>query len=224
MSLLITCEHAGNHVPAEFQHLFAGKEEVLNSHRGWDPGALEIAQHVSDVLSAPLHYSSTTRLLIEANRSLHHPELFSEFTNHLSHEVKQELIHRYYLPYREPIESFIRKNTTPVLHLSIHSFTPIWKGESRTTDIGLLFDPDRTLELNFCTNLQAALRQSFPSFTIDYNKPYLGIDDGLTTYLRGQFSNERYCGIEIEFNQKHILQRRELEKLFAATVEDVLKQ
>lgn len=206
MSLLITCEHAGNHVPAEFQSLFEGKEEILSSHLGWDPGALEIAQHLASTLSAPLYYALTTRLLIETNRSLHHPELFSEFTKHLSTEQKQELIHRYYLPYREPIESFIRKSTTPGLHLSIHSFTPSWKGESRTTDIGLLFDPARTAEVNFCTNLHSGLCKAFPELTIDYNKPYLGSDDGLTTYLRSQFTNEHYCGIEIEFNQKFVNQ------------------
>ena len=38
----LSCEHGGNHIPTAYQPLFKGAEEVLASHRGWDPGALEL--------------------------------------------------------------------------------------------------------------------------------------------------------------------------------------
>ena len=37
--LVITCEHGGNHIPGAYRHLFQGQEAVLQSHRGFDPGA-----------------------------------------------------------------------------------------------------------------------------------------------------------------------------------------
>jgi hypothetical protein len=39
---------------------------------------------------------------------------------------------------------------------------------------------------------------------IEFNKPYLGIDDGLTTYLRTVYPDSHYAGIEIEINQKFV--------------------
>jgi predicted N-formylglutamate amidohydrolase len=95
------------------------------------------------------------------------------------------------------------KSNKPIIHLSIHSFTPVWKGKIRTTDIGLLFDPDRKPELNFCEKLKSNLAGNFPDFTIDWNKPYAGVDDGFTTYLRLKWPEQEYLGIEIEVNQKY---------------------
>jgi hypothetical protein len=41
---LITCEHGGNDVPAEYAELFRGREAMLQSHRGYDRGALRMAR------------------------------------------------------------------------------------------------------------------------------------------------------------------------------------
>ena len=40
---IITCEHAGNEVPARYRDLLRGSEALLQTHRGWDPGALSVA-------------------------------------------------------------------------------------------------------------------------------------------------------------------------------------
>lgn len=213
---IITCEHAGNEVPEQYAPLFAGSLSVLQTHRGWDLGALEIAQQMADKLSWPLYYTTISRLIIEANRSVDNPELFSEFTQTLSAATKNELIEKYYLPYRQKVEQFIASAQQPIIHLSIHSFTPIWKGYNRPTDIGLLFDPNRKHELEFCTMIKQACKESFPNWQIDFNEPYKGTDDGFTTYLRKVFSDGQYAGIEIEVNQKHQGNRHVAEGLIAA--------
>ena len=41
---LITCEHGGNRIPPRYRDLFAGCEALLQSHRGYDPGALTLAR------------------------------------------------------------------------------------------------------------------------------------------------------------------------------------
>jgi predicted N-formylglutamate amidohydrolase len=74
----------------------------------------------------------------------------------------------------------------------------------RDVDIGLLFDPERKLELAFCQDYRLALRAVPPPYRVHFNKPYLGIDDGFTTYLRTKFEDKDYAGIEIEINQKLI--------------------
>lgn len=201
-SLVISCEHAGNAVPDAHAHLFAGKEDVLNTHRGWDPGALPVAENLAHRFHVPLFACYQSRLLIEVNRALISPQLFSEFSTKLPAREKQSLIDTVYLPFRQSVEGYISVSPKPVLHLSVHTFTPVWAGNERAVDIGILFDPDREGEQTFSTQLHSALSRQLPDFRIRYNEPYAGKDDGHTTHLRTKFSSEEYLGIELEINQK----------------------
>lgn len=205
--VVITCEHAGNTIPPAFQNLFAGAKEILSTHRGWDTGALSIAQYLAQDLHAPLFYEDTSRLLIEMNRSLDNPTLFSEYTQALDKATQLQLIEEVYLPYRNQVISALKAiidSNQMALHLSIHTFTPILGQKIRKTDIGLLFDPERILEVEFSKKMQKSLKQNLPGMQIDFNLPYLGTDDGFTTFLRKEFSVKQYCGIEIEVNQKYV--------------------
>lgn len=207
MNVIVTCEHGGNKIPRKYLSLFRNKKKILNSHRGWDQGALILAKTISRDLSAPLIYSNISRLLIDLNRSLHHPDLFSEFSKPSSRLIKQELIDSIYIPYRSKVINKIKesKYRCPLTaHLSIHSFTPNLNGEQRTADIGLLYDPSRKSEKLICKKLQISLKENIPELNIRCNYPYRGNADGFTTYLRSQFNERNYTGIEIEINQKHI--------------------
>jgi predicted N-formylglutamate amidohydrolase len=201
-SLIITCEHAGNEVPEEYQSLFIDQQEILSSHRGWDPGAWLLARHLSKQLGAPLFGCLTSRLLIEANRSLDSDQLFSEFTTSLSKSEKENLIQQIYRPYRDHVIAAIERVSKPLLHLSIHSFTPTWNKQERKVDIGILFDPSRNSEYRFSQQLRENLQLNLPEFQIDFNEPYKGTDDGFTSWLRTEYNDAEYAGIEIEVNQK----------------------
>jgi predicted N-formylglutamate amidohydrolase len=141
-------------------------------------------------------------LLIEVNRSIDHSQLFSEFSTKLTAEEKTELIDNLYVPYRTAVREAISNSTQSVLHLSIHSFTPVLDGVERELEVGLLFDPDRASELSFCEDFAIRLAKELPGFRIKFNEPYKGVDDGFTTNLRTQFDDEFYRGIEIEINQR----------------------
>src|SRR5688572_6751482 len=204
MNLIVTCEHAGNQVPEKYNHLFTELKEVLESHRGWDPGALEIARYLAFECSAPLFCCETTRLLIEPNRSLHSHQLYSEYSKVLFETEHEHILQQYYFPHRNGVEEVISKAPNPVLHISIHTFTPMLNDQVRRVDVGLLFDPDRKSEVELCKRLGDELEQHLPTLNIMFNEPYKGTDDGFTTYLRTKFSDRKYVGIEIEVNQKHI--------------------
>jgi predicted N-formylglutamate amidohydrolase len=211
---VISCEHGGYEVPPVFTHLFRGAQPVLRSHRGWDPGTLPLYQQLES-LADFAKASTISRLLIELNRSLHHHELFSAYTRSLDQEAKEAIIRDYYLPYRTAIEQaighYVAQEDT-VYHLGIHSFTPVLNGEERNADIGLLFDPDRALEEEVCQRWRSLLQAEFPDFSIRFNYPYLGIDDGFTTHLR-QLHPLKYAGIEFELNQKWAYDREVQQKL-----------
>jgi predicted N-formylglutamate amidohydrolase len=204
MNLIITCEHAGNQVPARYNHIFADIKNVLDSHRGWDPGAVDIARFLATECNAPLFSCDTTRLLIETNRSLHSHQLYSEYSKKLYETDHDDILNQYYYPYRNAVEEVIAKVSKPALHLSIHTFTPVLNGHIRKVDIGLLFDPKRKKEVDFCQALADDLEQHLPYLHIDFNEPYKGTDDGFTSYLRTKFNDDEYLGIEIEVNQKYI--------------------
>jgi len=201
-SMVISCEHAGNSVPEEFSHLFMNAREELNSHLGWDPGAWQMAISIGSKFGITPVGNHITRLLIELNRSLFHPQLFSKYSQQLNKKDRDVLIHSIYLPYRDSVESLIQKSLKPVLHLSIHTFTPTWNNIERQVDIGLLFDPDRLGESDFCSHWKKVLDSDY-NLKIKFNEPYLGKDDGFTTYLRSRFPDNEYLGIEVEINQKY---------------------
>ena len=207
-SLILTCEHGGNEIPEEYAHLFQNAAEVLQTHEGWDPGALELAQYLSKKLNAPLFYSTTSRLLIELNRTLDWPGSWSAYTKELFQKDKEDIVNRYYIPYREEVETVLRAYVEAgkkTLHLSVHSCTPVLNGVVRYMDLGILFDPDRKIEQDFADGWKDSLLNLDPHLDIKYNYPYLGIEDGFTTYLRKVFPNDLYAGIEVEINQKYPL-------------------
>ncbi|MBC7773424.1 MAG: N-formylglutamate amidohydrolase [Pyrinomonadaceae bacterium] len=207
MQLLLTCEHATNRVPARFAPLFHEHQTLLSSHRGYDPGALMLARFMQRSLKSPLLASTVSRLLIENNRSLHHRNLFSLVTRELDDHERDRIIRQYYTPHRSAVvdraAAMMREGRT-VLHVGVHSFTPVLNGEVRRADIGLLFDPRRRLEASICRTWQARLEASLPGMVIRRNYPYKGISDGLTTSLRKQFPAGRYLGVELEVNSKHL--------------------
>lgn len=209
-NLIFTCEHGGNEIPAAFHSLFAGRENTLKSHNGWDIGALDLAQKLRMHLNAPLYFSTTSRLLVELNRSLHHPQLFSAFTRHLSGEDKEAILAEYYFPYRTKVEKAIQEmaGEADTVHISVHSFTPVLNGKKRKADIGLLYDPARKSEKAFCQEWKNEIKRMDDSLNIRFNYPYRGTADGFTTYLRKK-TGENYIGIELEVNNQLLLDEGE---------------
>jgi predicted N-formylglutamate amidohydrolase len=211
--LLLTCEHGGNRIPPRYRALFRGQRRRLESHRGYDRGALACARAMAARLAAPLFAAETSRLLVDLNRSLHHPALFSAVTRPLPRVVREQILEHHYHPHRRRVERWIAsriKSGRVVTHVAVHSFTPRLNGERRTADIGLLYDPRRALEAGVCAAWKQALKVDGRAARRNY--PYRGVSDGLTRHLRGRFPPERYAGIELEINQR-LLRRRGLEAL-----------
>jgi predicted N-formylglutamate amidohydrolase len=201
---IFSCEHGGFEVPEPYQSYFLGAEDVLQSHRGWDKGALEIAKYISRRANSKLTSNSVSRLLIECNRTLGHQDLFSEFSQKIPKEIQNNLIQEYYLPYRSQLERKIEQHLHhqhQVIHLSFHSFTPLLNGEIRKTEVGILFDPENKLEQDFANVWKKSIDEKKESWRVKFNYPYKGTDDGLTTYFRSKYK-ENYAGLELEINTK----------------------
>lgn len=178
---------------------------MLNTHRGYDPGALRLAQALAKALRAPLETSIISRLLIDLNRSMGHSQLYSVATRGASANLRTQIAGEYYQPYRVRVEHLVRQAVSHgrrVIHIASHSFTPVLHGKKRNADVGLLYDPSRQGELDLCARWKAALVARAPELRVRRNYPYAGKGDGLTSHLRSRFPQNAYVGIELEVNQR----------------------
>jgi predicted N-formylglutamate amidohydrolase len=199
--IVITCEHATNRVPDDLAACFKPHRALLKTHRGYDIGALPIADHLAATLAAPLFVGEVSRLVVELNRSPDSASLFSVVTRDLAAAAKRAILDRYYTPWRAAVRDHIaRALKGPVLHLSVHSFTPVLDGKTRELEIGLLFDPRRAREKSFCERWRRAINADpdAADLRVKMNLPYRGTSDGHTTALRREFPASRYAGIEVE--------------------------
>ena len=164
-----------------------------------------MAQELAAAFDGALVTSTVSRLLVDLNRSIGHPKLFSETTRHLPPPVREEILAQYYRPYREQVERLVAQAVADgqrVIHISSHSFTPELNGKVRNADVGLLYDPARHGEVELCARWRATLTERAPSLRVRRNYPYAGKGDGLTAYLRRRFAPNTYIGIELEVNQQ----------------------
>jgi predicted N-formylglutamate amidohydrolase len=205
---LITCEHGGNRIPAHYQRLFRGRRALLDSHRGYDPGALRMAKALASAFGAPLVTSTISRLLVDLNRSVGHPQFFSVATRSAPEKIRADVVERHYRPYREQVERLVAQIVSRgprVVHISSHSFTPALNGHVRRADVGLLYHPGRRSEALLCARWKEALAAVVPELRVRRNYPYAGRGDGLTSHLRLRFPQGTYVGIELEVNQRIVL-------------------
>jgi len=188
-SFVIVCDHASNRVPERYGSLGL-PAAALETHIAWDPGALAVARGLSDRLDAPLLWPSVSRLVIDCNRDPAAPDLI--ITEGEGRPVPGnrdldpgERAHRLgtiHAPYHAGIDACLAERLAegvPTALVAIHSFTPVWGGETRPWQIGVVFDEDRRL----ADEVIEALK-SDPAVTVGVNQPYSPADRVYYTLAR----------------------------------------
>ena len=211
--LILTCEHASNKLPAAFKS--AVPAEVLKTHRAYDIGALAVFRKLVKFAKPEFHCEGKySRLFVDLNRTITNKSAFSDYYEALDKATAAKTKAQataYWQEYRAAIEKFVESAIKPktraaksepeIVHLGIHSFTPELNGKVRNTDIGILYDPSRPKECELAQVIKAEIKRLHPEMKVQFNYPYKGTSDGLTTTLRKKIGT-RYVGIEIEINQK----------------------
>lgn len=178
--MVLVCEHASCFIPAHLSDLGLSPE-ARRSHAAWDPGALGVAQDLSQHLDAVLVASRISRLVYDANRPPGHPGAMPEQSEvydvpgnvGLSEKAKSHRYDNYYLPFHNAVAGAMSGPAAPIL-ITVHSFTPVYHGVAREVEIGILHDADRRLA-------DAMLTRSgdHTSHVVRRNEPY-GPVDGVT--------------------------------------------
>jgi predicted N-formylglutamate amidohydrolase len=216
MKLMLTCEHASNKLPAAFKK--AVPAEVLKTHRAYDIGAVQVFRKLVKFAKPEFYCEGKfSRRFVDLNRTITNKSAFSEYYDALEARNKSAAkkakvqATAYWQEYRAAIGKFVDSALKPktraarsepeIVHLGIHSFTPVLNGKVRNADIGILYDPTRPQERAYANVIKAEIKRLYPAMKVRFNYPYKGTSDGLTTTLRKKFG-QRYVGIEIEINQK----------------------
>ena len=154
-TFVLVCDHASNWVPGPLKGLGLHPGE-LERHIAWDPGALELARRLSELLDAPLVHATVSRLVLDVNRDpTHHGSVVtsSEDTiipgnQELSVEERSRRVQSIYEPYHQALANVIERcvaRNAALRVVSIHSFTPVYRQERRPWHIGVLSGDDRRL-------------------------------------------------------------------------------
>ncbi|HEV2573863.1 MAG TPA: N-formylglutamate amidohydrolase [Beijerinckiaceae bacterium] len=208
---LFICDHAANALPQAHGSLGLPPDQFAR-HIAWDIGAADVTRALAAHFHAPAVLSRYSRLLIDPNRGADDPTLVMRISDgalipgnaHIDDTEVARRTQAYWRPYRDAIAADLDTMTgarAPAV-ISIHSFTPVWRGAPRPWQIGLLWDGDDRIAQPLLTELEKQ-----PDLTIGDNEPYDGALIGDTLYDLG--TSRGLAHILIELRQDLIATRED---------------
>ncbi len=211
--ILLICEHASNRIPASLGSLGLDAE-VLQSHAAFDPGADPVARLMAEALNAPLILQRFSRLVYDCNRPPDAPSAMPERSEvydipgnaNLAAADREARTEALYVPFHQTITDHLdraagrARGRSPAI-VTIHSFTPIFHGQPRSVQLGLLHDRDARL---VDAMLDLAPDPGIPD--IRRNKPY-GPEDGVTHTLQRHALPRGLLNVMIEIKNDLIRDR-----------------
>lgn len=187
--MLFICEHASRAFPAEWGRLGLS-EAAAAAHIAWDPGALGLARGLAQRLGGGLVHAPVSRLVYDCNRPPDAPGAMAERSEvfavpgnaGLSPAARLRRVEAVYLPFQQGLAAEIARRVVigpaPVL-VTVHSFTPVWHGQPRAVEFGVIHDADARLA-------EAVVAEAAGSgLRTEINAPYAAAD-GVTHTLRLQ--------------------------------------
>jgi predicted N-formylglutamate amidohydrolase len=158
--IFLLCDHASPYIPPEYADLGL-PEGSLETHIAYDLGAAEMTRALAAALGCPAILSNFSRLLIDPNRGLDDPTLVVKLSDrnvipanqrvdkYQDRQEWQRRIDLFYQPYNDAIDAHLERvlaaDIYPII-LSVHSFTPVWRGDERPWHGAILWDNDPRLK------------------------------------------------------------------------------
>ena len=200
---LLVADHAGMRIPRALGTLGVSDSERAR-HIGWDIGIAGVSRRLADALDARLIQQNYSRLVIDCNRppgSETSMPVISELTPipgnvDLSEADKAARIAEIFRPYHDAIETELerrKQSGLPVALISMHSFTPSFKGVARPWHAGVLYNRDTRV-----AHILRDLLQAETGLTVGDNEPYSVTDHSdYTIPMHGERRGLHHIAIEI---------------------------
>ena len=200
--LLLLCDHASNRIPAEYRDLGLPSSE-LERHIAYDIGAAALTRELALRLRAPAVLSCFSRLVIDPNRGADDPTLIMRLSDGavvpgnagVDAAERERRLNRFFRPYHARISHVIDEMLAagkPPAILSIHSYTPVWKGAARPWHAGVLWDRDPRLALPLIDALRAEA-----GMQVGDNEPYEGALKNDTMYVHATSRGLAHALLEV---------------------------
>ena len=200
--LILLCDHASASLPAAYGALGLPPEQFAR-HIAYDIGARALTLGVAGRLQAHAVLSCFSRLLIDPNRGLDDPTLIMRISDgaavpgnrNVDEAERMRRIAQFHAPYHRAIAetiSAVRANGLVPLLVSIHSFTPVWRGWPRPWQVGILWDRD---EATARAMIDGFLVQG--DLVVGDNEPYHGALEGDTLNTHGTRAGLPHALIEV---------------------------
>ena len=179
---VVACEHASNRLPRALGTLGL-KASDLTRHIAFDPGAAELAKGIASRIGASLVVQRFSRLAVDCNRD---PALADAITTlseeteipgnlDLAPEAKASRIAGLWAPFHAALDRVIERRRAArraTALITVHSFTPVYRGVSRPWHVGII----STSERSFADAMLAALRRD-RGLVVGDNEPYSAKDN-----------------------------------------------
>ena len=180
-TLVLLADHASNRLPEGYPPALGLDPAEFERHIAYDIGVEGVTRRLAATLGAPAVLSRFSRLLIDPNRGEDDPTLIMRLSdgaivpaNHaLPPGERRRRIESYWRPYDEAVRGTIKaahgETGQPPVVVSIHSFTPYWRGVPRPWHAGVLWDGDARVARPLIEALDAA-----GDIVVGDNEPYSG--------------------------------------------------
>lgn len=199
---LLICDHASNALPPHYGDLGLAESEFTR-HIAYDIGAAAVTRGLAEALGSTAVLSGFSRLLIDPNRGLDDPTLIMRLSDgavvpanaYVGADEVARRVEAYYDPYHGAIAAEVDRaletGTVPLI-VSMHSFTPVWKGVARPWHVAVLWDSDPRLPLPLIAALEAE-----GDLVVGNNRPYDGALKNDTLYRHATLQGLPHALIEI---------------------------
>jgi predicted N-formylglutamate amidohydrolase len=179
---VVACEHASNRIPRSLGRLGLTPAE-LGRHIAWDPGAIEVADGLAARLEATLIVQRYSRLVVDCNRDLELPDAITTLSEDttipgnvgLGEAERARRVAEIWMPFHDAVGRAVSARIVaglPTALVTIHSFTPVYRGVSRPWHVGVISTDERSL----AESVLADLRRD-PALIVGDNEPYSAKDN-----------------------------------------------
>ncbi len=187
---VLVCEHASNAFPAPWGPLGL-TPEAQSAHIAWDPGALGLARGLARRLGACLVHAPVSRLIHDLNRAPDSPGAMPARSETLdvpgnaaiTPEERAARAAAVYAPFHAGLAALIARRIAlglrPVV-ATVHSFTPVWHGQPRAVELGVIHDDTRPGDDRLA---RLVVAEAPTGLRTELNAPYSAAD-GVTHLLR----------------------------------------
>lgn len=158
-AVVLTCEHASERMPEPW-HWADEDAWVIGSHWSYDLGAADLTRELATALGAAAVLSRFSRLLCDPNRAETDPSVFRDraegrglrINTGLDEAERERRLAAYHRVYHAVVDRVVAAHPGHTL-LSIHTFTPVYEGQVREVEIGVLFDTEDDLGVDLALGL-----------------------------------------------------------------------